>query len=182
MKKLNVYIDSRCDKEGNGAFCIIGHDINSTFECSGIISDATTMGAELFSVVQALETIHKRFMVGRTVTITIDSSYVFKGITQWLANWESNGWKGSDNKPVKNIDLWQRLSSLVVLFNITWKLVPSKFDHPLFVYANNEVVQMLSELDGPAVVATESVENAVEETASVEAQEENGISEEEEML
>jgi ribonuclease HI len=41
-----------------------------------------------------------------------DSEYLQKGITEWLENCKSNGWKNAKRNPVKNRDLWERLVSL----------------------------------------------------------------------
>jgi len=47
------------------------------------------------------------------VTLHVDSQYVLKGMTEWLAGWKSKGWKTAAKQPVKNVDLWQALDKLV---------------------------------------------------------------------
>jgi ribonuclease HI len=58
-----------------------------------------------------------------SIRITTDSQYVQKGITEWITSWEKNGWKTSGKKPVKNQDLWKRLSMLSRRYSITWDWV-----------------------------------------------------------
>lgn len=65
------------------------------------------------------------------VTITSDSSYLVNGIKKdWLANWKQNNWKTSTGKPVKNIDLWKRIDSLLALHNVEFKWVKGHAGHP----------------------------------------------------
>ena len=55
--------------------------------------------------------------------IFTDSTYVQKGITEWIYNWIKNNWRGSDKKLVKNADLWQNLYDLVQKHEIQWHWV-----------------------------------------------------------
>ena len=32
---------------------------------------------------------------------------------KWIHGWKQNGWKTADKKPVKNVDLWQRLDAVL---------------------------------------------------------------------
>jgi ribonuclease HI len=47
------------------------------------------------------------------VTIYLDSKYVMQGITEWISGWKARGWKTAAKQPVKNVDLWQRLDTVV---------------------------------------------------------------------
>lgn len=47
------------------------------------------------------------------VKLTTDSQYVKDGLTKWIHGWVKKGWKTADNKPVKNVDLWQRLQQAI---------------------------------------------------------------------
>jgi ribonuclease HI len=59
------------------------------------------------------------------VTLHVDSLYVLKGMTEWLRGWKAKGWRTADKKPVKNVELWQRLDELVngAGHRIEWKWV-----------------------------------------------------------
>ena len=64
------------------------------------------------------------------VTITTDSQYVKKGITEWIHNWKRNGWRTAAKKLVKNSDLWKQLDELVMEHDIEWKWVKGHSGHP----------------------------------------------------
>ena len=54
------------------------------------------------------------------VRIYTDSSYVQKGMTEWIHGWKQKQWRTADKKPVKNADLWQTLDALVQPHAIEW--------------------------------------------------------------
>ena len=62
---------------------------------------------ELMAAISALEALKKPC----TVDLYTDSQYVRQGITGWIHGWKKNGWRTADKKPVKNVDLWQRLDA-----------------------------------------------------------------------
>jgi ribonuclease HI len=57
------------------------------------------------------------------VQMHVDSEYVRNGITTWIHGWKRRGWRTADNKPVKNVDLWQRLEAATVPHRIEWHWV-----------------------------------------------------------
>ena len=63
------------------------------------------------------------------VVIFTDSSYVKNGITEWIKKWEKNGWKNTNKKPVKNIDLWKKLNDLCKKNKVTWKWIKGHSDN-----------------------------------------------------
>ena len=74
---------------------------------------------ELMAAIQALEALTKPC----SVQLNSDSSYVLKGITDWLPNWKKRGWKTASKTPVKNEDLWRRLEIAIEKHRIEWKWV-----------------------------------------------------------
>ncbi|EGJ02554.1 RNase H family protein [Shigella dysenteriae 155-74] len=64
------------------------------------------------------------------VILSTDSQYVRQGITQWIHNWKKRGWKTADKKPVKNVDLWQRLDAALGQHQIKWEWVKGHAGHP----------------------------------------------------
>jgi ribonuclease HI len=72
-------------------------------------------------VIRALESL-RRPVSARVFT---DSQYVRRGITEWVAAWKARGWRTAARKPVKNIDLWQRLEALAAGHEIDWRWVPA---------------------------------------------------------
>jgi len=57
------------------------------------------------------------------ITLWTDSTYVLKGITEWIHGWKKRGWKNSQKKAVKNSDLWKELDEINANFDVTWKWV-----------------------------------------------------------
>ncbi|MFL9711462.1 ribonuclease HI [Methylobacillus sp. Pita1] len=71
---------------------------------------------ELTAVIRALEALKRQCVV----KIYTDSAYVQKGITEWVHSWKARNWLTSDKKPVKNVDLWKTLDSLVQQHQVEW--------------------------------------------------------------
>jgi len=64
------------------------------------------------------------------VRLHTDSTYVRDGITKWIHRWTQNGWRTADRKPVKNVDLWQRLSEALQRHRVEWIWVRGHAGHP----------------------------------------------------
>ncbi len=95
----------------------------------------------MLAVISALEWVQNNRVQG-PMTITSDSQYVIKGITQWVSGWMRNGWKTSAKKPVENQDLWQRMWDLSTPHSgITWQWVRGHNGHP-----ENERVDALARM------------------------------------
>ena len=67
--------------------------------------------------------------VQNEITIFTDSKYVQKGINEWINKWKINGWKSSNNKTVKNKDLWVQLDNLTSKLKINWVWVKGHSGH-----------------------------------------------------
>jgi len=93
---------------------------------SGGEASTTNNRMELMAAIQALETLKRSC----DVVLTTDSQYVRKGITEWMVQWKRNGWKTSAKKPVKNVDLWQRLDQAVSRHRVDWQWVKGHSGHP----------------------------------------------------
>ena len=79
-------------------------------------TETTNNRMELMAAIAALEAL-KRASV---VRLTTDSQYVKQGIELWVPRWRQNGWRTSDRKPVKNQDLWERLSEAAQRHRVSW--------------------------------------------------------------
>ena len=90
---------------------------------------------ELRAVIEALSALKRPC----NVSVTSDSTYVLKGINEWLPNWKKRGWLTSGKKPVKNEDLWKSLDSLKSVHNIEWHWVKGHSWH-----LENELVDQLA--------------------------------------
>lgn len=83
--------------------------------------ETTNNRMEMMAAIRALEAIKPKY--SGNVTLWTDSTYVLKGITEWIDGWKKRGWKKSDKKPVINVDLWKQLDALNAERDVTWKWV-----------------------------------------------------------
>jgi ribonuclease HI len=90
---------------------------------------------ELLGAIMALRALKRSC----EIELTTDSEYLRKGITQWIETWKRNGWKTSNKKLVKNLDLWQQLDHEVTTHKISWHWVKGHTGHP-----ENEIADALA--------------------------------------
>ena len=64
------------------------------------------------------------------VRIHTDSKYVMDGATKWIHGWKKNGWRTADKKPVKNVELWQRLDAASAPHKVDWTWVKGHSGQP----------------------------------------------------
>ena len=88
-------------------------------------AETTNNRMELMAVIQALESLNRECKV----KVTSDSQYVLKGINEWMVNWKKRGWKTAAKKPVKNVDLWQRLDKARESHDIEWAWIKGHSGH-----------------------------------------------------
>ena len=112
-------------------------------EMSGGERETTNNRMELMGAIAALESLTKP----SRIKLYTDSQYVQKGATEWLPGWARRGWKTADKKPVKNVDLWQRLQAVLARHQVEFIWVRGHNGH-----AENERVDRL------AVAAIDRVE------------------------
>lgn len=98
-------------------------------------AETTNNRMELLAVIEGLSALQRPCVV----TITSDSTYVLKGIQEWMPNWKKRGWKTASKKPVKNADLWQRLDALTAPHRIDWRWVKGHSGH-----RENEIADQLA--------------------------------------
>ncbi len=120
MSEVVVYTDGACKGNpgpgGWGAWMRWGEHERELFGGEAL---TTNNRMELTAVIEALTALNR----GCRVAIYTDSEYVRNGITSWIHNWKSRGWRTADKKPVKNIDLWQRLDALAAQHEVQWHWV-----------------------------------------------------------
>ena len=95
-------------------------------EIRGGETNTTNNRMELMAAIKALEYIEQR----SSVDLHTDSTYVRKGITEWIHGWKRRGWKTAARKPVKNADLWQQLDEARTRHDVTWHWVKGHAGHP----------------------------------------------------
>ncbi len=103
-----------------------GDTILKERELSGGEANTTNNQMELMAAIMALETLAR----ASTLTVVTDSAYVKNGVTGWIHGWKRNGWKTSSKKPVKNVELWQRLDAAQARHDVTWEWVKGHAGHP----------------------------------------------------
>lgn len=120
MKKVIIYTDGACSgNPGPGGWAAIMRYKDFEREISGSEEHTTNNRMELMAAIKALEQIKETC----EIDLYTDSEYVHKGITQWVRGWKANGWKGSKKNSIKNVELWERLDSLVEHNKINWHWV-----------------------------------------------------------
>jgi ribonuclease HI len=124
---VDIYTDGACSgNPGPGGWGAILRWRGEEREMSGAEAETTNNRMELTAAIVALETL-KRSVKARLHT---DSTYVKDGITQWIHSWKRNGWRTAAKKPVKNVDLWQRLDEALAAHEVEWFWVKGHAGHP----------------------------------------------------
>ena len=119
---LTIYTDGACSgNPGPGGWGALLEYNGHEKEMWGGESETTNNRMELMAAIQALGSLKPDY-TGKIILWT-DSTYVKKGITEWIHNWKKKNWKKSDKKPVANADLWQQLDIVSEPKNIEWKWV-----------------------------------------------------------
>ena len=125
---IKIYTDGSC--KGNpgigGWGALLVHNEQSIEIFDGEL-ETTNNRMELKAVIEAL---NNATSMNDDVQIYTDSSYVQKGIQEWILNWKKNGWRSSNKKPVKNQDLWQELDTLNSSLKVEWFWVKGHAGHP----------------------------------------------------
>ncbi len=88
-------------------------------ELCGGEADTTNNRMELMAAIESLNALKRSC----EVVLYTDSTYVLKGISEWIENWKSRGWKTAARKPVKNEDLWRELDAAAGRHQIDWQWV-----------------------------------------------------------
>lgn len=127
MDKVEVFTDGACrGNPGPGGWGAVLRKGSHEKELYGGEALTTNNRMELMAAIQALEALTRPC----EVTLTTDSQYVRKGITEWIDNWRRRGWKTADKKPVKNVDLWQRLAQAADRHRVHWHWIRGHTGHP----------------------------------------------------
>lgn len=131
MVEFLAWTDGACSgNPGPGGWGVLmramdGESVVKERELSGGEAETTNNRMELLAAIHALEALQRDV----AITITTDSAYVKNGVTTWIHGWKKNGWKTADRKPVKNVDLWQRLDAAQARHRVTWKWIKGHAGH-----------------------------------------------------
>ena len=124
---VDIYTDGACSGNpgpgGWGALLVYG---KTRRELNGGTANTTNNRMELQAAIEALEALKRP----TRVRLHTDSTYLKDGITEWIDRWKSNGWRTANKKPVKNIDLWERLDKARERHEVEWDWIRGHTGHP----------------------------------------------------
>ena len=117
MNDVVMYTDGACSGNpgpgGWGAVLMSGRHRKEIF---GGERETTNNRMEMMAIIRGAEALKN----GCSVDIYTDSTYVMKGMTEWLEGWKKRGWRTASKQPVKNVDLWQRLEKALDRHEVKW--------------------------------------------------------------
>ena len=126
MKHIEAFTDGACKgNPGPGGWGAIlrFQGVEKTF--NGAETLTTNNRMELTAAIEALNALKEPC----EVTLTTDSEYVRRGISEWLEQWKRRNWRTAAKEPVKNVDLWQRLDELNQKHTVHWHWVKGHSGH-----------------------------------------------------
>jgi len=124
---VDIYTDGACSgNPGPGGWGALLRAKGREKEIFGSANPTTNNRMELMAAIAALETLKRPCKV----RLHTDSMYLRDGITRYIHKWKVNGWKTADKKPVKNVDLWQRLEAALERHHVSWHWVRGHAGHP----------------------------------------------------
>jgi ribonuclease HI len=126
MDQVEMFTDGACSgNPGPGGWGTILRAKGTEKELSGGEKDTTNNRMEMMAVIVGLEALQR----GCSVKITTDSQYVMKGMMEWLPGWKKRNWMTAGKKPVKNVDLWQRMEKAAQGHQVEWEWVRGHQGH-----------------------------------------------------
>ena len=125
--EVEIFTDGACSgNPGPGGWATIMRLGSRERELSGGEPATTNNRMELTAAIRGLETLKRPCKV----RLYTDSNYLREGVTRWIHGWKKNAWRTADKKPVKNIDLWQRLDAARTPHEVDWIWVKGHSGHP----------------------------------------------------
>jgi ribonuclease HI len=125
--EVEIFTDGACrGNPGPGGWAAILRHRGVEKELSGFDPATTNNRMEMMAAISALEALKRPCRV----RLYSDSQYLRDGITKWIHAWKARGWQTADKKPVKNVDLWQRLDAAAAGHQVAWEWVRGHAGHP----------------------------------------------------
>jgi ribonuclease HI len=126
-KRVTLYTDGACKgNPGTGGWGVVLEYGEHRKELFGGDVGTTNNRMELMAAIAGLSALKSRCVVD----LYTDSVYVKDGITKWLSNWKSNGWRTASKKSVANQDLWEQLDQAVYDHQVNWHWVKGHSGDP----------------------------------------------------
>lgn len=140
---VTIHTDGACSgNPGPGGWGAILEWNGRRKEIKGGDPQTTNNRMELTAAIMALEALKRPC----TVEVYTDSQYLRQGITSWITSWKRNGWRTADRKPVKNVDLWQRLDAALTQHKVRWHWVRGHAGHDLNERADELAREAIKEM------------------------------------
>ncbi len=157
MTDVEIYTDGACrGNPGPGGWGVLLRSGGRERQIWGGERLTTNNRMEMMAAIQGLTALRRPCRVA----VYTDSEYLRRGISEWLPQWKSRGWKTSARKPVKNDDLWRQLDDLATRHEIEWHWVKGHAGHPgnerADALANQGVDAVLTMPDGDTVCLSET--------------------------
>ena len=125
-KLVEIFTDGACSgNPGPGGWGAILRYGGVEREMNGGEPQTTNNRMELMAAIMAIEAVKRPC----EIHLHTDSEYLRQGITTWIHSWKARGWKTADKKPVKNVDLWQRLEQAIETHDVHWHWVKGHSGH-----------------------------------------------------
>ena len=126
-QRVEIFTDGACSgNPGPGGWGAVLRYGATEKELSGGETATTNNRMEMMAAIMALEALKRP----TAVDLYTDSTYLRDGVMKWIHGWKRNGWKTAAKKPVKNVDLWQRLEEARAPHDVTWHWVKGHAGHP----------------------------------------------------
>ncbi|MFH1122229.1 MAG: ribonuclease HI, partial [Pseudomonadota bacterium] len=123
---VEIYTDGACSgNPGPGGYGALLKYRGETKEVSGYDPETTNNRMELTAVIAGLRLLKRPCRI----MVVTDSSYVVKGMTEWIDGWRRKKWLNSKKKPVLNRDLWERLLEASRPHRIEWQWIKGHNGH-----------------------------------------------------
>jgi ribonuclease HI len=128
VRRVSIWTDGACSgNPGPGGWGAILRFGEQEKELCGGEALTTNNRMELIAAIMALEALTRPC----AVDLYTDSQYLRSGVTSWIAGWKARGWRTADKKPVKNVDLWQRLEAANARHDVDWHWVKGHAGHEM---------------------------------------------------
>lgn len=127
MKTVTIYTDGACrGNPGPGGWGAQLDYQGKIKQLKGGEPNTTNNRMEMTAAIRALQALQEPC----DIVMYTDSTYVLKGLTEWLPNWKKRNWKTAAKKPVKNADLWQVLEAEAARHTVDWRWVKGHSGDP----------------------------------------------------
>ena len=142
---VEVATDGACKgNPGPGGWGVVLRFGSREKELSGVENPTTNNRMELMAAISALEALKRPCRVD----LHTDSQYLRNGVLSWMGNWKRNGWRTADKKPVKNVDLWQRLDTALTPHQVHWHWLRGHAGHVMNERADVLAREAIAEIRG----------------------------------